>query len=409
MKEQLVIHLSDQDAPACWVLVDEKGDLGGPASCGELGEASALAAKRQVRILVPGADVLLTEVDVNTRQVRQLLQAAPYALEEALAEDPEQLHFAVHGGRQAHGYPVAVVSRERMEDWLARLDAAGIQPDSLEPDVLAVPTGDQPWSAMRLNGTTLLRTGEFSGLACENALFPTLLDALADDSEAPPARLHCAEFGGRDGPVDTAGTRVELSMEPGGDLADGIGRLARSLGSVPRLNLLQGDYDRSGSVRRAWRPWIPALVLLGLWAALHIGFSLWQYQGTGRELAAVDAEIASLVKADFPDAQNIPKGKERNFFVDALADLGGGAADAGFLGLLAAAGDTIRQVPKVNMEGLSYRQGVMQLSLDIPDLQVLDQLKQQLVNHAGLQVDIQGATAQEGRVKARLRILGATP
>ena len=74
--------------------------------------------------------------------------------------------------------------------------------------------------------------------------------------------------------------------------------------------------------------------------------------------------------------------------------------------LVAAAGHTIQQVKQASVQGLSYRDGVLQISLDITDLQILDQLKGQLSGQTGLGVEIQGATAQDGRVRARLRIRG---
>src|SRR3546814_16716794 len=76
-------------------------------------------------------------VEVPARQPAKVLQAAPFVLEEQLAEDVDTLHFAL-GARQAdHRWPLAIVSQTRMQAWLALLQDFAIHADAMVPDVLA--------------------------------------------------------------------------------------------------------------------------------------------------------------------------------------------------------------------------------------------------------------------------------
>ena len=69
----------------------------------------------------------------------KLAQVVPFALEEHLAADVEDLHFAV-GKRDARpGTPVTVVSHARMEAWQALLADAGLQADAIYPETAALP------------------------------------------------------------------------------------------------------------------------------------------------------------------------------------------------------------------------------------------------------------------------------
>jgi len=108
-----------------------------------------LAAGRKLVVFVPGAEVRLTQVQVPARQPAKVLQAAPFVLEDQLAEDIETLHFAL-GPRQADGvFPVAVVSHAHMEEWLAPFRAQGVMPDQLVPETLALPWDQSgPWSVL---------------------------------------------------------------------------------------------------------------------------------------------------------------------------------------------------------------------------------------------------------------------
>ena len=114
------------DAAAGWLVVDAEGRPLAQVENGPLEQAGAAAAGRRVAVLVPAAEVLCLEVELPVRSGARAAALVPFALEEQLATDVETQHFAVApaaGGRTA----VAVVARALIEEWLARLAAAGHQ------------------------------------------------------------------------------------------------------------------------------------------------------------------------------------------------------------------------------------------------------------------------------------------
>src|SRR5262249_42159072 len=140
--ESLVIRLSEQDdAPAAWIVVDSTGMRLSNVQVGPLTLAAPLTVGKRVWVLVPGVEVLLTEAQLPVPGANRLAQIVPYALEEHLADDVDEMHFAL-GKRDADGKgtPVAAVRRERLEGWLARLAQAQIQPDALLADTSALPS-----------------------------------------------------------------------------------------------------------------------------------------------------------------------------------------------------------------------------------------------------------------------------
>src|SRR5262249_38098575 len=123
MADWLLIRLGhDPRADASWLVADASGRMVMPVQRGPLADGAFLAASRRVCVLVPAPDVLLTDADVPVRTGAKVREVVPYALEEHLAEDIENLHFAV--GKRAPDAvrtPVAVVSRSLMESWFAAL------------------------------------------------------------------------------------------------------------------------------------------------------------------------------------------------------------------------------------------------------------------------------------------------
>jgi general secretion pathway protein L len=85
---------------ASWVVVDSHGAPIEAPSSGKLEGAVAAAAGRHVCVLVPGTDVLLLEPELPAKVGTKLAQIVPYALEEQLADDIDDLHFAI-GKRSA--------------------------------------------------------------------------------------------------------------------------------------------------------------------------------------------------------------------------------------------------------------------------------------------------------------------
>src|ERR1044072_4430441 len=98
----------------------------------------AAAANRKVVVLVPGTDALLAEPVLPVKSGVKLAQVVPFALEEHLASDVEDLHFAVGKREVRPGTPVTVVSRARMEAWQALLVNSGLQADAIYPETAAL-------------------------------------------------------------------------------------------------------------------------------------------------------------------------------------------------------------------------------------------------------------------------------
>src|SRR3984893_1596222 len=118
MADWLLLRLPrTPEEPATWLVADARGAPAGPVQAGPLTLAAARAAGRRVCVLVPGTDVLLAEPDVPVRAGAKLQQLVPYALEEHLADDIDDLHFAIgRGGGRGPRAPVALGGRARLRE-----------------------------------------------------------------------------------------------------------------------------------------------------------------------------------------------------------------------------------------------------------------------------------------------------
>ena len=134
MREFLVIRLSaDEHNHASWIAVDDAGTRRTPPVMGPLQEAVKDIGDREVIVLVPAGETSTLTCDMPAKGAR-LLAALPFALEEQVADEIENLHFAPGTRRSSGDLPVVVVAHEKMSAWLDRLRDAGIRPARLIPE-----------------------------------------------------------------------------------------------------------------------------------------------------------------------------------------------------------------------------------------------------------------------------------
>ena len=119
MTEFVVIRFSATDSAVQWICVDDNGTRQSRVATGSIDQAAIEVGDRAVIVLVPATDVLTTSVHIPVRGAAKLRAALPFALEEDLADDIESLHFAAGKPRASGRLPVAIVARDKMNEWLS--------------------------------------------------------------------------------------------------------------------------------------------------------------------------------------------------------------------------------------------------------------------------------------------------
>ncbi len=125
-----------------------------------------------------------------------------------------------------------------------------------------------------------------------------------------------------------------------------------------------------------------------------------------KEESNLNAQIEQLMKQTFPDMHNVSADSARikmearlkNF----IASTNSGS-QAGFMELLAMSGESMQQAGKVDIDNMNYREGKLNVSVKLSDIQLLDRIKQALKSKNYL-ADIQSANTQGSVVEAKLVI-----
>ncbi len=386
MAADLIVRLFADDGSDCaWCGID--GEVGGR---GELQAAAEAAAGRRVRLVVPGTRVLVTRVAVPANRRGRARAAIPWALEDRLAEDVEQLHFCLGERDPDSGeWTVAVVARRDLDRWLGACSEAGIQPAAAVPETLALllPAEDE-WVGWEGPAQLVVRTGTEAGFACE----PDMLALVAGHLD-PPGRIRRLGPGSAAWPEALADRLAPAEPQPDP---------ASAFSGAPGIDLLQGDYSRRERVGRRLRRWrLPAALALALVAAVGVQIGL-EYAALGGREDALRERLRATFQQTFPDVQQVSDPRAQ--MAARLRTLReGGGSGAGFVEVVARVGDVVSGGDRGELRGLTWRSGTLELAVAAPDLQTLDAIQRGL-GDTGLATELAGVERRDERVEGRLTV-----
>ena len=404
MPEQIVFRLpAAADGTYEYALLDGGGDVAGHGFAGS-GELPRLLAGRRCLVVVPGADVLVTTVRMPTRRRTRITQALPFALEERLTSEVEDLHFAVGRVERDGTVHAAVVERAVMERWREEWEAAGVEPHAVIPENGAVPVDADRWRIVADEERAVLSLGdgafalesEAAAVAVEAALAAASTPPESVVIEAPEAvstQLQAVLAVGNPGAVEARAASGPL-----------LARLAAAVRGRPAIDLLQGEYARRERWGWVWRPLRPAAALLAVWVAAQFSLQVAEMYRLEGESERLRAEIEQVYRDTFPEGRVVNPMVQMRQHLNAAR--GGTEADGGgprLTGVLAGAAPALAG-DELHLRSLRLRDGALEVELETRDIESLERVRAAIEESGALEVDVRSASARDGRVEGRLII-----
>lgn len=397
--------------PVTWIAVDGEGHMLASPGAGTLAQAATHMAGRRVAALVPAEHVLLTDAALPAKAGAKLAQLVPYALEEQVAEDIDALHFAIGRRNNETGRTsIGIVDKSIMQSAGAALLEAGLSPAALYSEAsLIAPNPGQvvAW----LDGDTLVVVspgrppivvpvttlgGAFEFLAGSQAYGADVLPAtLSLQLVATSAdwQLHAGELGF----LQEHFASVTVQLLPQGSLP----WLASQIEAASPLNLLQGDHAPRSGGGADWRRWrVPAALAAALLVAF-IGGKIYQVRSLDAAERALDVEIEQTFRMAMPGAQDSTDARRR--MSQRYAALQDGGGNAGLLPALNAFATARAAVPDASLQGISLREGSLDLRVRAADAASLDQINQGL-RASGYTTELSSGTAADTGYEGRIHI-----
>ncbi len=394
-----------------WLSIDQTGMATTAKQRGPLSLAAAVGRSAKVIVLAPATQILLAEPELPPGSGVKLARVVPFALEEQLTEDIDQLCFAVGRRGPAGRTPGAVVSRSLLLGWVAQLSAAGIEPSAIYADISLVP--DNPGqTVLWLEGARLAvrRPGmlpfavELTPVSEALVVAGVIPDPLEQAAPKVPesAILNLTredwlkvqdEFEG----LAEQFASLKIQLLPDGPLP----WLARNLAATEAVNLLQGEFARATDYGARWRQWRTAALLAAGLLASHLTAEALQIHRANRETKALDGEIAQIFAQIMPSEKLDDPRRQMQARLERIRRSGPGPEY--FLRTLQGLSTALASSPKTSIDSLSYREQSLDMKVTAPSLAALSQLTQ-LMGKQGMAAEIQSSTPTNSGIEAHLQV-----
>ena len=400
MQTTLFIRLGDEaQDEVCWLSRNAQG-AAAPRR-GALREAALRAQGERVTVLLPARPLLPLTATLPPMPGQKLRHAVPYAVEEQLAEEVESYHFALGKRSEEGSLPLLAVAQEQMTAWQQRFAEAELKPHACYDEAQLLPWQPGEVSLLLEPQGALLRLSAHEAYSLPSEALETMLELALQGLEAVTALRIFDARGDEAQPPAWQGKLAQLEQhyevvsEPLSLLSGGV--------NGATINLLQGAFSRREQLGKLWRPWRATAALLAAWLLLIGGQSIIEYQKLVAEEERLYRAVEQVYRDTFPEAKNVVNPKVQ--MEQKLKELSAGGNGGAFVTLLGATAPVLGSAKGVELHNLRYRQGELELELQLVDLPALDTLKE-VLQQQGLEVEIRNATSRDNAVEGRLAIRG---
>ena len=380
------------EAPFEWVRikgqkVDAFGEVASPEEY-PLGDEEV-----EVIGVVPGEWVTTHQVLLPAKTRKQFSAALPYALEESISEDVENMHFVFPVWKPGESCNVSVVARSKMLEWQAVANEHRIPIQQLIPDHVLVPFHDAAECSVALSEEQILAHHQDGyGVNLDESLLEVWLmdvpinSTIAVNDEALTESL-IRDYPDRDFRHWPFGSKMAHWLEYQTDTA---------------LDLWGDQYKPKVTKISKQTFLLPAAMIL-LALGLKVGYDTFRYLSLHNEIANINTESQSILKETFPTLDKVQTGQERDVMEKALSRLGGPDRSKSMHSALAEVSRVaLRQ--RVSLSNIVYRNNELVITCLLNNFSQVDTLTKQFNERSSLDASLQSSSSEDGQVIASYSI-----
>lgn len=298
MQDKLIIFIQAHDiAHPSWVVISNE-HVQRNVQYGNPDELAVLANNKEIIVIVPAEDVLLTSVKLPKMSRSKLAQALPYALEDQVIGDVETLHFIAVENQDDENIPVAIISKEKIGMWIQLLKTWQVQPDVVMSYIFVLPAEENVWHVYINESGMAARTGEYQGFAGDKNNVQELLEIALASAQVKPLliKIYHSDAGPLALKLDSISVQdVYLSEDKLN------AEFAKQTLTFPYINLLHGIYKTKKAKFPQRKKLLRAAAgLAAAWIFLLILFPVVSYLILAHKANDINAQIKSIYLRHFP-------------------------------------------------------------------------------------------------------------
>lgn len=387
--------------------------------------AEAALSASSCTLIYPSENVSFRQVEFDSGERKIIGQTVPYALEDDLIDDVENLHFSF-GVPQENKVPVAIAVKTDIDNLLLPFQHEKIDLKHVIPELFFLPRENNGWSMFVDADTWTVRSSQYQGFSINVKTANLALQLLLDESESLPEKFTVFGAGKNTNDVasqlpellrgivrwsdddywvmienGTAGKNVTTDVTTDSDELATNSQLKAE--SFTPINFLQGNYAISLPWLKWWKSWqlTAVLLLVAVISSLVSGYIRVSVLEQRNLDLRKDIELAyrSVVpKGAIMDAETQLRRK-----VNAAR----GQTGEGFVSLFNKIGIVLAQTKELSLQSLNYnaRQSEVRVTVIADNFVDVERARSKL-EKAGLSAQLTGSSSEGNKTRARLKIKG---
>ena len=408
MSDTLLIHYNiENNSQASWALCNDAGELTSRITNGPLTDLHDLAIKHLSVVLLDSQCLHINELQLPTQNLQKMLKAVPFAIEEFIADDIENIHFVVSKSKASNTANVVGINKSTLQLIIDNFQAADITIEKIIPDALCLAANDTQWAALNFQDNSYLQTSKLNGMMVPHDTLTYLFaNKLDDESATKPEKILLFRESENDTAFDLESLEkydielVEITYNTH-PLVVFCGNYRQAL----PLNLLQQEFKVKSKSSGYWKQWRLAASLAGVWLLLHLGVTAFQLNQIKEENILTKNKIEKIYKTAFPKSRKINNARRQMEQKLKALKSDSGTTSNGLLFILQKSFNSLDQEAKdVTFQSITYRNNRMDIGLDSKNLQAIETLNKKLNSNDEIKSEISSSSSENNKVKGNLRI-----
>lgn len=364
----------------------------------------------QVIGVARGDAIACHSVKIPGKRRKNVESALPYALEDRLTEDVEDLHFKLMSWHPDEPALAAVISNDQISEWINKFQFLGINLDAIIPEYLLLPrhpNGNLTISKVE-EDRLCIRLGEFQGLSLDKSGFTYWWESRENLQQSYSVT-----------DLNLARTLSKLVIKEQGENT-GEGQIKNTINHWKigddftqwfRNFELSEDYDRYSILDGNFAPThnkksenllkvaaiIAVVAIVGYW-----GLTAFESHNLQSRKQQLDSSLRNLFSEYFPDQPYLdrPRSQLTNL-IDGVKT--GNLRNTEFQELMTAV-SKITPAHGAVVEEINFRDSDMIVLCTVKDMASLDTITQAFNNLGSVNAELLSSGAQDGKVTGRFRL-----
>ena len=385
--------------PYYWATINKNAEIESEGQVNSLDEFTPPKSTRLYGV-VPGQTVVIHQVSIPARGRHKFMAAVPYALEDQLATDVEDLFFVLLEREQSGGAHIAVIERTQMDTWIETSKIFGHPLDGLVPEYFLLPLHPQAQFTLARtdDGQICVRNKRAWGACLDQEGLQLWWQELADKNVAVAVNdVEIARF------LVNQGGNLINQWDIGGTFPQWL-RFRSNVDSA-EFNLLQNEYEpeQGGPGKRLYM--VAAMVLL---AALLVKavFDGYEYVTLSHAEQKLDQAMVAALRTAFPDARIQEAVNKRTDMESRLQRLQTGSGVGEFQRLLSGVVKAInsKSASGITIQSIAYRKQELVFTCVTDSFDKLNRFKNALEQTSFIDSSLTSSSSLENKVTGKFSI-----